>query len=190
MGPHKRDFVENVHFAIVRGPLTASLLDLEMEEFGDPGLLISDLLSEPIRKDGRIGFIPHLSQINSPKVLKALEGTPRLKLIDVRNDDALTVVREIASCDYVLSSSLHGLIVADSFGIPNTWMQTNGLHQTPKFKFYDYALSVGRVLSNPIKFEEVNNHIEDIKFEELNYQNGIDVSKAALVRTFPAALVR
>lgn len=188
IGPQRRDFVNNVRFALVRGPLTAVLLGLEMENYGDPGLLVANALGEDIERGDYVGLIPHHSQIKSTQVSQISKSDPRLKLIDVRNKDAKSVVREIASCKYVLSSSLHGLIVADSYGIPNTWLRPNGIHSTPKFKFYDYALSVGRVLGPPIGLEDVSSFIDELMETDIEYQEGILTSKMALVNSFPEEL--
>lgn len=189
MGPHRADFVKNVQINLVRGPLTATLLGLKMEEFGDPGLLIADVIDQPIEKDGRIGLVPHHSQVKSPWVADALTKTPKLKLIDVRSSDALSVVMDIASCDYVLSSSLHGLIVADSFRVPNTWLNPDGIHSTARFKFYDYALSVKRILSNPVNYVDVTDYLSTLKSARISYEEGLVSSKNALLSTFPKSLV-
>ena len=159
-----------------------------MDSYGDPGLLISDALDENIEKQEYIGIVPHHSQVSSPKITQLIERDPRLKLIDVRFNNANQVVREIASCRYVLSSSLHGLIVADSYGIPNTWLHPTQIHKTPKFKFYDYALSVHRDLPQPVRLEEVSRFVDDLRHCEITYHEGILASKRALVDIFPPEL--
>lgn len=189
MGPHRADFVKDVQICIVRGPLTATLLGLKLEKFGDPALLIADVIDQPIAKNGRIGLVPHHSHTNSQMVIDALKKTPRLKLIDVRNLDALSVVKEIAACEYILSSSLHGLIIADSFGVPNNWLNPDRIHSTARFKFYDYALSVERILSSPINYVDIPDCISTLQSASINYEEGIASSKSALMSTFPKSLI-
>lgn len=188
-GSQRNDFIRNVRIKLVRGPLTATLLGIKVAEYGDPGLLISELIDAPIETSKRIGLVPHHSQVNSTHVQDALKKSPRLQLIDVRNEDALAVAREISSCEYVLSSSLHGLIVADSFGVPNTWLNPDGIHQMPRFKFYDYALSVKRLLAGPINYVDIPEYIENLQPKPISYSEGITSSKQALLRTFPKELV-
>lgn len=58
-------------------------------------------------------------------------------LVNVRADP-LRVIELIASSEYVLSSSLYGLIVADALGKPNRWLLLSRLVGGGGFKFRDY----------------------------------------------------
>lgn len=187
MGPLRKDFKENVNFALVRGPITASLMSITTDFFGDPGLLIAEAMDEKIDMQESIGLVPHFSQFSSEALQQLVKDEPALKLIDVRKD-ALQVCREIASCTHVISSSLHGLIVADSFGVPNTWLNPAGIHRSPRFKFYDYAASVERPLPPPIMLADIREFIRNLPRGELSYSDGIARSKAALMKYFPTEL--
>jgi hypothetical protein len=50
-------------------------------------------------------------------------------------------VSQLQMCDYIMSSSLHGLIIADALAIPNMWFQIPG-EDTERlegdFKYQDY----------------------------------------------------
>jgi len=49
-----------------------------------------------------------------------------------------SVVREIAACAVIASISLHGLVIADSFGIPASWFGLEPGLWGGSFKFQDY----------------------------------------------------
>ena len=55
------------------------------------------------------------------------------------------VVIYIISCKYILSSSLHGLIISDAYNIPNIWLDEYKLNEGD-FKFKDYFLSIKTIL--------------------------------------------
>src|SRR5690606_13222558 len=48
------------------------------------------------------------------------------------------VISEISSCTCIVSSSLHGLIVADSYRIPTAWMILSDKINGGPFKYNDY----------------------------------------------------
>lgn len=50
----------------------------------------------------------------------------------------ISVLHDIARCEYILSSSLHGLVVADALGIPNAWILLSDKVHGNGFKFRDY----------------------------------------------------
>ena len=52
-----------------------------------------------------------------------------------------TMVRNMTNCQMIASSSLHGVILADAFGIPRRWIHRNT--NILPFKFYDYFRSSG-----------------------------------------------
>nr|WP_235789736.1 polysaccharide pyruvyl transferase family protein [Ruegeria pomeroyi] len=176
-------FLENVEVALLRGPLSADLLGLRMRAFGDPGLLVGDLLGElPARAD-RIALVPHHSMLADPALAALLDAEPALELIDVAGD-ALEVCRRIASCRHVISASLHGLIVADACGVPSTWLMPGGQQH---LKYYDYAASVGRPLDMPLRLDEVAAHLRGLKDDDgLDWAEGIARARADLLTAFPA----
>lgn len=135
------DLTNNRVFGL-RGPLTiANCTLIPRKEFvmGDPGLLVSDLIELPA-KQHKLGLVPHWSDVE-------LEHRPEFKpfnpLIIRVGDEPLEVLRQIASCEKIVSSSLHGIITADSFGIPRRVEQfARSKHEGGDFKFRDYHQSL------------------------------------------------
>lgn len=175
------DFLDNVDVALLRGPVTAALLKLEHKQFGDPGLLVDTVLPfEGSRKD-RIGIVPHYTLMEDAALLAFVASDPAYLLIDPR-DDAAEVCLQIASCAHVFASSLHGLIVADAYGVRNTWIEPQGQSW---LKYHDYAASIGRRdMRAPCSYAQV----KAVKSEPIDYGDGIEAARAALCDTFPARL--
>jgi len=140
----RRRFATSLDIRSVRGPLTAAFVRdfLELPEprvGGDPAVLAPRLFREwsEIQSCGSVGLVQHYSD---PVDAKGI--SEEVQVIDPLRDPMI-VVPEILSCDLVVSSSLHGIIVAESFGIPARWLraETGG---PASMKFYDYYLWTGR----------------------------------------------
>ncbi|MGI6539152.1 MAG: polysaccharide pyruvyl transferase family protein [Caldicoprobacterales bacterium] len=84
----------------------------------DPGLLASKLLSERRQKKYSVGIIPHFSQQQEEIFAKLNRHYQNSTIIDITKPP-LEVIDNIASCEYIISSSLHGLVFADSLLIPS-----------------------------------------------------------------------
>lgn len=54
-------------------------------------------------------------------------------------------VNQLCSCEYIFSSSLHGLIIADAYNIPNKRAIFGNKLIGGDFKFNDYELSKGDI---------------------------------------------
>ena len=172
------DFLDNVDLALVRGPITAALLKRKMKRFGDPGLLINDVLPFEGTRQDRIGIVPHYSLMEDEALLAFAQSDPAYLLIDPRGD-AVEVCLQIASCAHVYASSLHELIVADAYGVPNTWITPEGQSW---LKYLDYAASIGRRdMVAPLDYAEVKAHVP----EAISYHDGISTAREALVDSFP-----
>lgn len=103
---------------------------------GDPALLIP-LLVRASSKKTDIAIIPHWSETE----FFLNEYGDRYKIIDLRTRDVEYVISEITSSRYILSTSLHGIIVSHAYGIPALWIKYNALEKDD-IKFYDYFSSV------------------------------------------------
>ena len=60
----------------------------------------------------------------------------------MNSDNYKSVIDQIVSCEYVISSSLHGIILAESYNVPAIYF--NGKPGRQQFKFKDYYLGTGR----------------------------------------------
>ena len=124
----------------LRGPLTARAWPHDVA-IGDPGLLASELVGSQ-SPEYDLGIVPHWSD----KTLAAnpqYYGSWSTKVMSTA-DNPLDVIRQIGRCKKIVSSSLHGLIVADSFGIPRTFEYTPRFDlEGGLFKFHDYSASIG-----------------------------------------------
>jgi hypothetical protein len=63
------------------------------------------------------------------------------------------VVEAITACHAILSSSLHGLIVAEAYGVPAAWMTITDKVKGGGFKFCDYYLATGREPPQPLPWD-------------------------------------
>ena len=151
----------------VRGPLTRQCLldnDIDCPEiYGDPALLFPRYYTPKIKKTYSIGIICHQSE------KKELQGrilqNDSILFIDIINYGKWSdFIDKILSCKVILSSSLHGIIISDAYGVPNLWSQfTNYISEGDGFKFHDYFLSVGKNVEQPIEFlhfSDINNIVE------------------------------
>lgn len=143
------------HVLAVRGPLTAELIGVRHPVvFGDPGILVARHMARP-RERWAVGIVPHGHHRQNPTLLGlARRGGGLVHVVNV-HQAAERAVREIASCGAVLTTSLHGLITADAFGIPAVWTTLDPALNGGDFKFRDYETVVtpGRTRFAPIDEE-------------------------------------
>jgi len=146
MGESDRLVKEPKKILAVRGHLTRDrIVDLGFDcpkVLGDPALLYPQFYKPNSEKQYNLGIIPHYLDRNSP-FLERFRSDSNIRIIDICSG-INKVVEEIHSCRYIASSSLHGIIVADSYGIPSTWIEFSKNVPGNGFKFYDYFSSVCR----------------------------------------------
>ncbi|MCW1955065.1 MAG: polysaccharide pyruvyl transferase family protein [Roseobacter sp.] len=184
MAPLKTDFVAHVDIHMLRGPITAALLGVKTEAYGDPGVLSAEAFGARPERHDKIGLVLHHSQLGDPRIAALLKAEAAVHYIDVQGP-AETVCREIGACAHVISSSLHGLIVADSYGVPNTWLDPM---QHARLKYYDYGAGVGRVMPLPLTHDEIAAALPRLGTGDLPYASGIAEAKDRLIENFPAHL--
>lgn len=128
----------------VRGELTLERLRNSGHQvsplLGDPGALISQLytFTGKIRKG--VGVVPHYVDMDDAFVNLCREAGFRIinPLSDIE-----TYLSELTDCEIILTSSLHGLVFAHSYGIPAAWVEISNKVIGDGFKFKDYYSSIG-----------------------------------------------
>lgn len=132
----------------VRGPLTAKLLGKDCA-IGDPGLMASTLITpQPVTWD--LGVVPHWKDDDLFKRFSYGH------LIDPTNGP-MTVLNEIAKCRRIITSSLHGLIVSDAFGLPRqAELPPHDPHGGHLFKWEDHAaaMNMGTEFGNMVQVSQ------------------------------------
>jgi pyruvyltransferase len=128
----------------LRGELTRQRIGAPAgTALGDPGLLISRFIGKRRPKRYVLGIIPHYADRGDPRIHKIVLRDPdNIAVIDVQRRP-IDVIHEIDECEFILSSSLHGIVAADSLGIPNGWMLLSENVIGGGFKFSDYASASG-----------------------------------------------
>ena len=126
----------------VRGPLTAERLGLTDEPaYGDPGILVARHLARP-RTSGRVVIVPHGHHRQNPSLARLVQRSgDAVRVVNV-HQRAAAALREIAAGSVVLTTSLHGLITADAYGIPAVWTTLDPPLTGGDFKFRDYEAAV------------------------------------------------
>lgn len=138
--------IGEARFLAVRGPRSKADLGLAVGlPIGDPGLIASSLIEKSrLRRTKGNSFIPHFRAWNSQggraEISEMRKAGFRILPPTMR---PLTMIREIAQSDYVVSSSLHGVIVAHSVGTPTQLVGVGQNDTEPSFKFLDYFESIG-----------------------------------------------
>ena len=163
---------EAKEMVMVRGPLTYNCLIKKgykvKKVFGDPGLLFSDVYKSKSKKKYNIGIIPHAVEKNCKNVRRLVSSG--CKFIDIQQAEGNEekFLDEVNECKIIFSSSLHGIIIGDSYSIPSYHIKFSDKLKGGSFKFEDYYLSVGRTYSfldatNPITIEQLEKFIYTYK---------------------------
>ena len=137
---------------------------------GDAALLLPRLY-EPARTLQRksLGVIPHCFEWDEPFFATA-RSWDDCRIIDICGSIE-EVVEQIVACDRIVSSSLHGIICADAYGIPSIWLHASDKPAGDGFKFRDYFTSVGRADRHPILVDgttsrqQLENRFQDYSLE-------------------------
>lgn len=154
----------------VRGPKTRSKIkgcDVP-EIYGDPAILLPDYYKPKQLPIHAVGFIPHYIDQNHPDLI----GDKNAFIIDVKQDPFKTI-DEICSCKLIVSSSLHGIIVAEAYGIPAVWIKLSDKLIGGNFKFNDYFLGSGREEREPDSIKGDWHEIPKPKYEKEKLLNAL-----------------
>lgn len=148
----------------VRGPLTRQKLhDMGFdcpEVFGDPAWLLAKFYRSTAKQKFKLGIVPHFKDRHS-EVIREMRRLDGVLIIDpvcsrfsvTTHSKYMRFLNQIQSCEYVASSSLHGLIMADAYGIPARWCITSPTAWESEFKFLDYFASIGRPNVPPLRMD-------------------------------------
>lgn len=141
LGTGGDDYSYNFPFAkilAVRGKLTQGNIKQPKESIalGDTGLLMPFVFPNYSNKKFDIGIIPHFVDKNHPKLLSYIKKNKNMNVLVINVfDHPRKICKQITQCKYIFSSSLHGLILADAYNIPNLRFV---IRETMPTYFYDY----------------------------------------------------
>jgi pyruvyltransferase len=122
----------------VRGPVSRKIL-IKLgyncpEVYGDPAMLLPDFFNPGVKKMKEYIIIPHYS-----KEKKYLDKHDNV--ITTITSDWKTFIKSILEANMVISSSLHGLIIAEAYNIPAILLEDI---DQDYLKYNDYYFSTGR----------------------------------------------
>src|SRR6202034_281512 len=148
----------------LRGPLSAKGFARNVA-LGDPGLLANELI-EYQEKKWDLGILPHWQDQFLATRFKSLIPSTSTYMVISPSEHPLEVLKKIASSKRIVTSSLHGMILADAFGIPRRVEYCDKLGKDGgDHKFRDYALSINSLLEFGKMTEPNRNRLDDRKFE-------------------------
>ena len=139
-----RSWFRKLDIRAVRGPMTRDYLKSLghecPEKYGDPAILMS-LIYNGLNNDRRgkydYSIIPQY--VTEGRIR---EKYPEAHIISMNTDDYKTVIDQIIQSKLIISSSLHGIILAETYHIPAVFYR--GLDKEIDFKYLDYYASTGR----------------------------------------------
>ena len=175
----EKEFCRPLEIHALRGKLSRARCEeilgcsLKHVPLGDPGLLIPYIFPEAREeKKYDVGIISHYA--DDAALLRQRVNLKELSsmFIDVTQPPE-SFIREVSQCRFILSSAMHGLICADSLGIPNAHVIMSDNVKGKGFKFHDYYSVYGSVTYCPVDLRA--KVLEDADILEL--QNSYSVSQ-------------
>lgn len=136
--------IKNATFLAVRGPQTRNFL-LKLgydvpEVYGDPALLLPRYFNPTVVKKYKFGLVPHYNDFRI--VQDWFKDRDDVHLIDMMTNDIESKTIEFLECEKIISSSLHGIIIAHAYGIPAVWQKFSDKVFGDDIKYKDYIESV------------------------------------------------
>ena len=154
----------------VRGPKTRDkLISIGVdcpESYGDMGILLP--LVYPIKyvknKKYKVGILPHYMDIRYIKPLEDfLKGNNiSYVVLNIRKaDNCQGLIDELSDVEYLITSTLHGIITGLSYNINTIWVKFSDKLTGGVFKYEDFFLSVDYEEYKYIDINSINANIFD-----------------------------
>lgn len=182
-------YYRKVEVHAVRGVLSRKRLEkitktnLEHIPLADPGLLASHFVDNS-EKIYDVGIIPHHIE-KDLQIFEKLKELGKVTFIDVEKEP-ITCISQISKCRCILSSSLHGLIFADSLGIPNARLIASDRLRGGDYKFQDYYSSYGKIKTKSYDLRKRDIISLDEVMTEYKIENQmVEQKKEQLLASFP-----
>jgi len=166
------DQIKPALFYAVRGKYTQKRLrELNLpvpNVIGDPALLLPIVYPVQKKVKYKLGIIPHYKHY---KDIVSEFKSEEILIIDLTNPIE-QILEEINSCQNTISTSLHGIIVSQVYGIPSLWCTYKNIQLGgDTIKFYDYFSSVGIEEYKPFKLIAESFNISDVILNMEKNQN-------------------
>ena len=161
----------------VRGPLSRQkLLDFNIDcptNYGDPLILLPCIYSKKTEiKDEVIGIIPHYIDKKNGNLIKLVNNLRnkgyRVNIIDIEvRNDYKKLLDNVNKCKYIISSSLHGVIVGIVYKKKTIYVEFSNKVIGNGFKFQDFFKSIS------IDYNNINTYDVNIMDNIINVNNDI-----------------
>ena len=172
----KQAFYKKYDIRAVRGPITRKALMHAgyncPEIYGDPAILMPLIYSPKVERKYNCSIILHHRTVLSDKTSEeqyAFSVPSNINIIDPSTTDYKSFINSILASDFIISSSLHGIIISESYGIPSIFFNFGVKDQ--EIKFADWYSSTGRDLAYCSTIEEAFNRnsqkVPDLKKMQL-----------------------
>ena len=158
--------INKAKFLAVRGPQTRNHLISQgynvPEVYGDPALLLPKYYNPKIEKEFAVGIVPHYRDFDRIKDFYMNENN--ILLIDIMTNDVEATTNAFLKCKKIVSSSLHGVIVAQAYGIPAVWQKFSDDVFGDDIKYQDYfeSVNIPSYKSNIVDVKLDMNELESI----------------------------
>ena len=134
-----RPLFKKMDIRAVRGPRTKEELERRgytcPDVFGDPAIIMPLIYpAEPVNQAGVLYIGHYASKAPKPE---------NIRCANILTKDYMSFIDEIVQAELVISSSLHGIILAESYGVPAILLD-DGRENFSLFKYQDWYYSTGR----------------------------------------------
>lgn len=153
--------------SLVRGIISKSILNQfghgQNAMVGDPAIVLPLLYRPNVHKKHKVGLIPHYTDMEAAKKYNMT------RIIDL-TWPVEQVIDWICECEFIASTSLHGVIVAQTYGIPAAWIRLSDNLAGDDLKFRDYIETNARTMPRypiDLRYDETNN----VKYYQGNFEN-------------------
>lgn len=145
---HNSKVVREHDIRAVRGPHSRKrLLNIGLscpEVYGDPSILLPLFVdNNSVSKEHEVSFLPHWVDLDILRSNKKISD--KFNIIDIRSG-VHKVMSEILKSKIIISSSLHGIIVPEAFGIKSYLIRMSDNVTGGLYKFEDYYFSTNRMV--------------------------------------------
>lgn len=182
-----RKFQNNFQVHAVRGELSRAKINAPGVALGDPGIL-SKYLVQPQKKRIKVLIMPHIVHRGCAEIMHLKNEMAGARVADL-TQNPIQILKDISSSDIVISSSLHGLICADSLGVANIRLDLSRGLKGGDYKFNDYNTSLNRLdckIHGVEKEGEIKSLLDNTDF---SYQTKVDELCEGLRQSFPKGLI-